>query len=94
MASTSGPAGDGHAAFLTADDEMSLADAVAAQTPDSVPDTLEVRSDAMSVMQDSTDSLRAPVRMIATAVGIVLLVIVGGTILNRVMRGRSAPPTQ
>jgi hypothetical protein len=27
-------------------------------------------------------------------VGIVLLVIVGGTILNRVMRGRSAPPTQ
>ena len=51
MASTSASAGDGHAAFLTKADEMSLAESVAAQTADSVPDTLEVRSDALSVMQ-------------------------------------------
>ncbi len=50
MASTSASAGDGHAAFLTKADEMSLAESVAAQTADSGPDTLEVRSDALSVM--------------------------------------------
>lgn len=93
MVSTAGSAGDGHAAFLTKADEMSLADSVAAQTADSVPDTLDVRSDAMSVMQDSTDSMRGPARKAAMAAGIALLVIVAGSILSRAMRGRSAPPT-
>mgnify|MGYP003588611140 FL=1 len=94
MASTSASAGDGHAAFLTKADEMSLAESVAAQTADSVPDTLEVRSDALSVMQDSTDSMRGPARKAAMAAGIALLVIVGGAILSRAMRGRTESPTQ
>lgn len=94
MAGNSENAGNGHAAFLTRDDEMSLAEAKAAQTSESIPDTLEVHSDAMSVLQDSTDSMRKPARMIALVVGVGLLVIIGGSILSRVMRSSSAPQTQ
>jgi hypothetical protein len=73
--------------FTGQDDEMGLAEAQAQQTDGSIPDTLEVRSDALVIMQDSLESMR-PSALLAGAVGsVVALVIVGAALIGRI-RGR------
>ena len=66
-------------AFVSDADEMSLADALSSQGPESVPDTLEVRSDSLEVMQNSMEGLRRPVviAVAAAAAGVALLVAAG-----------------
>jgi hypothetical protein len=87
MVSNTNGAGDGHASFLTRDDEMGLAEAQTLQTDESVPDTLEVHSDAVSVMQDSVQGLKKPARMIAIGVGVAVAVVIALGILGRTRRG-------
>jgi hypothetical protein len=85
-------AGDGHASFLTRDDEMGLAEAQAMQTDDSVPDTLEVHSDSLSVMQDSVQGLKRPARMIAIGVGVAVAVVIALGVIGRARRGELPAP--
>jgi hypothetical protein len=80
-------AGDGHAGFLTAQDEMSLTDSLAAQTDESQPDTLEVHSDAVAVMQGSMQGLRRPAVIAAVAVGVAVGIVVILGLVGRARRG-------
>ena len=75
-----------HGPFVTDEDEISLAESLERETPESVPDTLEVRSDAMSVMQASATPLRkiALASIAALAVGIVVIVLT-----SAISRGRA-----
>ena len=77
---------NGHAPFLTAEDEIGLAVSQALQTDDSVPDDLEVRSDASAVLQSSMEPLRRPALIVAGVVGLVLVVIIGGGLIGRAMK--------
>ena len=92
MASNGNSAGGGFAPILTRDDEMGLAEAKAAQNFDSVPDTLEVHSDSVAVMQDSVRGMRRPALLAAAAVGAVIVGIVVLGILGRAGRGETQPP--
>lgn len=79
-----------HGPFVTDKDEISLAESKERETADSVPDTLEVRSDAMSVMQASAPPLRkiALASLAVLALGIVIVVVSGAF-----SRGRGTLPT-
>lgn len=61
--------------FTTADDEASLATARASQSEGAPPDTLEVRSDALAILQDSVAPVRRAI-LVAGTVGIAALVVV------------------
>ncbi|MBK9739875.1 MAG: hypothetical protein IPO93_10230 [Actinobacteria bacterium] len=91
MTSTDDVSGNGHATFLTEDDEMSLAEAKTLQTEESVPDTLEVRSDAVAVMRDSMAPMRQPLMIAAAVVGVAVAVILVGGILGRALRRGGTP---
>ena len=92
MASSVNSAGGGHAPFLTRDDEMGLAEAQATQPADSVPDTLEVHSDSVAVMQESVRGMRRPALLAAAAVGAVVVGIVLLGIIGRARPGEIQPP--
>jgi predicted NBD/HSP70 family sugar kinase len=92
MAHATDPTEYGHAGLLTEADEMSLAQSRARQTDDSVPDTLDVRSDAVAVLQDSMEPLRRPTQAALAALALSLVVIVGGGLLARLMRHRGPTP--
>jgi len=79
MTESPGTPGAAPAAFASDVDEMSLADALESQDPDAVPDSLEVRSDSLEVMQTSMEGLRRPVIIAVAAVGaaVALLVVAG-----------------
>jgi hypothetical protein len=79
-------------AFASAADEMSLADSLWAQGPDSVPDTLEVRNDSLAVMQNSMVGFRRPVIVAVTAVGAALALLVAAGFMRKLGRGDVAPP--
>jgi hypothetical protein len=68
--------------FTGPDDEMGLAEAQAQQTGESIPDTLEVRSDALVIMQDSLESMRPSALLAGVVGGAVALVIVGATLIG------------
>ena len=76
--------------YLSHRDEMSLADERAAQDTESVPDTLEVRSDSVAVLDGVVGRLRRPALV---AAGIALAAAVVAVGLARVLRGPSAGPT-
>jgi hypothetical protein len=73
--------------FVSAADEMSLTDSLWAQGPDSVPDTLEVRSDSLAVMQGTMEGFRRPVVIAVAVVGSALALLVGAGILRRLGQG-------
>jgi hypothetical protein len=81
----------GERTFTTVDDEMGLAEAQAQQTDGSIPDTLEVRSDALVIMQDSLESMRPPALLARVVGGAVALVIVGAALTGWI-RGRPTMP--
>jgi hypothetical protein len=77
-----------HEGFLTDADEMSLAQSQARQTDSSQPDTLEVRGDSWSLLQEELGPLRRPAQLALGALAVGLLVIVGGGLLSRIGRHR------
>jgi len=83
-------ANDSRAPFLTAQDEMSLNESLQDQTSESAPDTLEVRTDSLSVLQDSLGSLRRPLVVAAAALGLVVVALAVGGALVRTRRGGAA----
>lgn len=72
-------------------DELGLAQERARETVDSLPDTLEVRSDAYSVMEDQVAPLRRPVMTAAIVAAAVVVVLVGVAILRRRSGGAGLP---
>jgi hypothetical protein len=70
-------------AFTTEADEISLADAQAQQTDESEPDTLDVRSDSLTIMDEQLAPWRRPIRvaLVVVAVGVAALVV--GRLLTR-----------
>ena len=75
---------------LTDADEMSLTEARAQQTDASQPDTLEVRGDSWSLMQEELGPFRRPVQLAVAALAVGLLVIVGGGLLSRIGHRRAS----
>lgn len=73
---------EGHR-YLSQMDDMSLADESAAQTPESDPDTLEVREDSMAILQDTMNEVRGPLLLVVALVGTAALVAVGVMMLRR-----------
>jgi hypothetical protein len=68
---------DSHHRYLTQADDMSLADERSAQTPESEPDTLEVRDDSNAILQATMNDLRRPMLVTVLAVGAVAIVAAG-----------------
>ena len=87
MAHTQGMEATPSTGLLTEADEMSLAEALARQSPDSVPDTLEVRDDSLAILQGEVAAWRRPVLMALGVVAIGIIAFVGGGLLSQ--RGRS-----
>jgi hypothetical protein len=52
-----------------------------------VPDTLEVRSDSMAVMQESMAGFRRPVVIAVTVAAAVVVLLVGAGFVRRLGRG-------
>lgn len=92
MTDTPGPQAPAPSAFASDADEMSLTDSLWAQGPDSVPDTLEVRSDSMAVMQNSMANFRKPVVIAVAVVGAAVALLVGAGFLRRLGQGDVTPP--
>lgn len=86
------PRAKDHHLHWTPNRARSLAESMAAQRFDSVPDTLEVHSDSVAVMQDSVRAMRRPALLAAAAVGAVIVGIVVLGILGRAGRGETQPP--
>jgi hypothetical protein len=80
-------------AFASDADEVSLADSLLSQGPDSVPDTLEVRNDSLSVMQNSMEGFRRPVIIAVAVVGAAVALLVGAGLLRKLGQG-DVTPTQ
>ena len=80
------------AAFVSDADEISLAEARSTVGPDAVPDTLEVRSDSIEVLQNSMERFRRPVviAVAAAAAGVALLVAAG--FIRRLGQRDVSPP--
>mgnify|MGYP001811556727 CR=1 FL=1 len=78
-------------AFLSDADEMSLAASRAAQGPESVPDTLAVRSDSIAVMQGTMDRFRRPAVIAVSVVGVAIAILIAGGALRRMGRGDVTP---
>ena len=78
--------------FASGADEMSLADSLWSQEPDSVPDTLEVRSDSMAIMQNSMANFRRPVVIAVAVVGAAVALLVGAGFLRKLGQGDVTPP--
>jgi hypothetical protein len=78
--------------FSSAADEMSLADSLWSQGPDSAPDTLEVRNDSIAVMQGSMENFRRPVIIAVAVVGSALAILVGAGLLRRLGQGDVTSP--
>ncbi len=72
-------------------DELSLAEATAAEPDETVPDDLEVRSDAVMVMNGTLQRLRKPALAVAAGVAITLGAIVALGILSRSRSGGVDP---
>ena len=85
------PTGE-RASFLTDEDEMSLATSRSMQTDESVPDTLDVRSDAVAVMQSSVAPLRQPAVRIAIAVGVGMALMLAAGLVGRALRAAAQGP--
>ena len=79
-------------AFASGADEMSLADSLWSQGPDSEPDTLEVRNDSIAVMQNSMEGFRRPVVIAVAVVGAALALLVGAGLLRKLGQGDVSPP--
>jgi predicted hotdog family 3-hydroxylacyl-ACP dehydratase len=75
--------------YLNHRDEMSLTDEQATQDDESVPDTLEVRSDSLVILNGVLDRLRRPALVVAAVVVVAAIVSVG---VARVLRGPSSGP--
>ncbi len=73
----------GHASYATQDDQMSLSAERAASDGSSVPDTLEVRSDVLGVMQASLGRVRRPAMVALGAVAIVVGTLVAVGLMRR-----------
>ena len=78
---------DGRHRYLSQMDEMSLADEQAAETPESGPDTLEVRDDSMAILQGTMNDLRRPLLIAAAVAGMAALLAVGLGALMRTGKG-------
>lgn len=72
--------------FLTQQDEMSLAQERAAQTDESVPDTLEVRDDSVAILQGTLGGMRRPLLVTVVAVGATVLLAVGVSAVIRLLK--------
>lgn len=79
-------------AFLSDDDESSLAEALGAQGPDAVPDTLEVRNDSIAVMQNSMAGFRRPVVIAVAVAGTVVALLVAAGFLRGLGQRDVTPP--
>ena len=92
MDSTTAPANGRHR-YATQMDEMSLADEQSAQTPDSEPDTLEVRDDSMVIFQGVLNDFRRPLLMVLAAAGAATLVAVAIAAITGAAGRNASPPT-
>jgi hypothetical protein len=72
---------------LTEWDETSLADEQSAQTPESDPDTLEVRDDSMVILEGAMSSLRRPLLIAVAVAGTAVLLAVMLGALVRIVKG-------
>ena len=84
MTSGQGTVPQHHEAFLSQADEMSLGQSRARQSEASSPDTLEVRGDSWSLLQEELGPLRHPAMLELAALAVGLVVIVGGGLLSRI----------
>jgi len=76
-----------HGSFVTEDDEISLRTARAQQSGESVPDTFEVRSDAVAIVEDQLGAWRRPVRLaVAGAVGVMAVLVLSGIVAGAAAR--------
>lgn len=87
MTSPTAETGDGRHRYLSQMDEMSLADEKAAETPESDPDTLEVRDDSLAIIQGPMNDLRRPLLIAGTVVGMAVLLAVALGALLRTVKG-------
>lgn len=94
MSDTIDAANGEHASLMTEVDEVSLADARSLQTDDSVADTLDVRSDAIGIMQNSTAPFRRPAMLAGAALAAGLAVLIIGGILGRGVRRNGIPSVE
>lgn len=92
MTSSAGTPDAVPSAFVSDADEMSLTDSLWSQGPDSVPDTLEVRSDSIAVMQNSMAGFRRPVVIAVAVAGVAVALLVGAGLLRRLGQGDVTPP--
>ena len=79
------------AAFVSDADEMSLAEARSTVGPDAVPDTLEVRSDSIEVLQNSMERFRRPVIIAVAVAGAAVALLVGAGYLRQLGRRDVTP---
>jgi hypothetical protein len=83
MADVHGAGTPASTGFLTEADEMSLAQSRASQTVDSEPDTLEVRDDSLTLLQEQIEPWRRPARVLLGVVAVGLVVLIGAGVLTR-----------
>lgn len=72
--------------LATVDDELSLAEENARQSAGLIPDTLEVRSDSLEILQDSMEQIRLPMLIAGTVGGAIVLVMVGAALVGWIRR--------
>lgn len=94
MTSPATETGNGRYRYLSQMDEMSLADAKAAETPESDPDTLEVRDGSMAILQGTMNDLRRPLVIAGTVRGTAVLLAVGLGALIRMVKGDAVRQAQ
>jgi hypothetical protein len=72
--------------FLTEADEMSLSQSRDKQTGDSVPDTLEVHGDALTLLQEQIEPWRRPAQLTLAALAFGFFLLIGVGLLTRKRR--------
>jgi hypothetical protein len=72
--------------FATADDELGLAQERAKDTDGLLPDTLEVRSDSLEILQGSMERIRLPMLIAGAVGGAIVLVLVAAALVGRIRR--------
>jgi hypothetical protein len=79
-------------AFTGEADELSLAQEQARQSADAEPDTLEVRGDGLSILQDQLGPWQRPLRLAMIVLAIGAVAFIAGSALRR--RGAGSPSVE
>lgn len=76
-------------AFAGEADELSLAQEQSRQTADAEPDTLEVRGDGLSILQDQLGPWQRPLRLALIVLAVGAVAFIAGSAMRR--RAAGAP---